>query len=818
MSWQDPAALALRPLIDLTADPVVAPAAVAEAALFWSAQTDPAGWAPIHAPPPDFRDLMRRAELVDGLDELIAPTPVRQRLDATDPADLLWSARLMRQLGRRDAAVKLLVRIGEDAPPPVRAWRELLLASNGQATPPPLSNVEAGHAVRFATAIACAEWEWRIGQPPNGPLAEAEAVASAIEAADAELGAVARARMLAAALRFQAGPTPSIKTIRAATGQHSPDDIGFLLRDARLALLHAAVHSALSESHVEQAVELATTALALDPTGAATHLLAGAATRAAGEVDRARGHYRDAVRFGLFERSAALAGLVDLAVTPDGDTSLVGAVADLLSHDPGHETARLRLLADRHPALIGTVAADAVRWATRVLSRDADTGTAEPSTMDGHRTARRPLVLERYRPFLDLRPSDVLDPVDAPPVAIHTPLMSYAAVLERREPWFREIHPQRATAAMFRDEMQATAAVYGYRSGAVSAGYQTWLAAADGCPAPIRAMLENADDLPLLGRALLGRLLSAVGFHAQAKQLLPGPDVPVRSPEEAYALASWLFAEQMLTTGRAAELDPHFRLLYSQLGDDIRYARLKVVTSINATVNAARRREPHTIAYWRELGGPALTAYTGLDEVDEFDAAVMTSRWYRAMGFLPFLTGDKDLLRSDMDQWLGVAQELTGHDEHTRVIAADNYFPAVETAIRTHTYLGEHDIALSMVDKLAVEIDPIDPKTWLTAGELRYQAGDVTGALAAYERAAHLQFPYGRLSWFNAGQCHEMLGHPDEAAECYRRSLAHWPTGVTPLRRLRDMQLKGQLAADHGLLAAWASGQPAWSKLPPYEG
>jgi tetratricopeptide (TPR) repeat protein len=123
-----------------------------------------------------------------------------------------------------------------------------------------------------------------------------------------------------------------------------------------------------------------------------------------------------------------------------------------------------------------------------------------------------------------------------------------------------------------------------------------------------------------------------------------------------------------------------------------------------------------------------------------------------------------------------------------------------------------------MVDKLAVEIDPIDPKTWLTAGELHYQAGDVPGALAAYERAAHLQFPYGRLSWFNAGQCHEMLGHPDEAAECYRRSLAHWPTGVTPLRRLRDMHLKGQLTADHGLLAAWAAGQPAWSKLPPYEG
>jgi tetratricopeptide (TPR) repeat protein len=188
------------------------------------------------------------------------------------------------------------------------------------------------------------------------------------------------------------------------------------------------------------------------------------------------------------------------------------------------------------------------------------------------------------------------------------------------------------------------------------------------------------------------------------------------------------------------------------------------------------------------------------------------------MGFLPFLTGDREQLLSDMDQWLGIAQELTGYDEHTRIIAADNYFPAVETAVRTHTFLGQHDLALSLVEKLAAEIDPIDPKTWLTAGELRYEAGDVTGALDAYERAANLQFPYGRLSWFNAGQCHEQLGHHDEAVECYRRSLQHWPTGVTPLRRLRDLHARGQLASDAGLLIAWAGHQPAWTALPEFAG
>ncbi|MFG1847510.1 hypothetical protein [Micromonospora carbonacea] len=833
IAWRDPAALPLRPLIDLTADPAVPPALVAETALFCAGRSDPCGWLPAHAPPAGLRRAMRRSGLLDATDPLVAPPEVRERLEADDPAGLLWAARLMRALGRREDAARLLRRLGGDVPPPVRAWRDLLLAENGRQPLPPVPPEAAGLPVRLATALARAGQAARGGQPAAEVLAVAQSLAVGL--AGDRLGVVARARILAVRLRCPGEPVPEADTVRAAVRDLSTDRGDILARDAALALLRAAARAALDGSGATAAGparEFADAALGLDPTGAATRLLAADAARAAGDREAARIHYRVAARTGLAERTAALAGLLDLAgptaavegggPTPPARTDgpaapadpggsavpadtgeLVGALADLLASDRREERDRLAVLVARRPSLGGTVCADTVRWA--VVVREPAAGA-------------RPLPLERYRPFLDLSPSEILDAVDTPPVAIHTPLMSYAAVVERREPWFREIHPQRATAAMFRDEMQATAAVYGYASGGASADYRTWLAAPDGCPPRVRDRLAHASDLPLLDRALLGRLLSAVGFHAEARGILPGPDVPVRDPESAYALASWLFAEQMLTTGHTAELEPHFRTLYEQLGDDVRYARTRVVTTINATVNAARRREPETIARWRKLGEEDLARYTALPEVSEFDAAIMTSRWFRAMGFLPFLTGDRDLLRADMDRWLGIARELTGHDAHTRVIAADNYFPAVETAVRTHTYLGERDTALALVDELAERIDPIDPKTWLTAGELRYQAGDVGGALDAYLRAAHLQFPYGRISWFNAGQVHEQLGRADLAAECYRRSLAHWPTGVTPLRRLRDLHLRGRLPDDRGVLAAWAAGQPAWPGLPAFEG
>ncbi|MEV5820201.1 hypothetical protein ACFYMB_30225 [Micromonospora haikouensis] len=840
IAWRDPAALPLRPLIDLTADPAVPPALVAETALFCAGRSDPCGWLPAHAPPAGLRRAMRRSGLLDATDPLVAPPEVRERIEADDPAGLLWAARLMRALGRREDATQLLRRLGGDVPSPVRAWRDLLLAEDGRQPLPPVPPESAGLPVRLATALARAGQAATSGQPAAEALAVAQSLAVGL--AGDRLGAVARARILAVRLRCPGEPVPDVDTVRAAARDLSTDRGDFLARDAALALLRAAARAALNGAGATAAGparEFTDAALALDPTGAATRLLAADAARAAGDREAARIHYRVAARTGLAERTAALAGLLDLAAptaavegggpTPSADPGgpaapadpggsavpadpgeLVGALADLLASDRREERDRLAVLVARRPSLGGTVCADTVRWAVAV--REQAVAVREPAA------GARPLPLERYRPFLDLSPSEILGPVDTPPVAIHTPLMSYAAVLERREPWFREIHPQRATAAMFRDEMQATAAVYGYASGGASADYRTWLAAPDGCPPALRERLAHPADLPLLDRALLGRLLSAVGFHAEAERILPGPDVPVRDPVGAYALASWIFAEQMLTTGHAAELEPHFRTLYDQLGDDVRYARTRVVTTINATVNAARRREPETIARWRKLGAEDLARYTALAEVSEFDAAIMTSRWFRAMGFLPFLTGDRDLLRADMDRWLGIARELTGHDAHTRVIAADNYFPAVETAVRTHTYLGERDTALALVDELAERIDPIDPKTWLTAGELRYQAGDVGGALDAYLRAAHLQFPYGRISWFNAGQVHEQLGRAELAAECYRRSLAHWPTGVTPLRRLRDLHLHGRLPDDGGVLAAWAAGQPAWSQLPAFQG
>jgi len=445
-----------------------------------------------------------------------------------------------------------------------------------------------------------------------------------------------------------------------------------------------------------------------------------------------------------------------------------------------------------------------VAQATVATQVSATVGVALPA---------RPVALERFRPYFDLLPPQGLDPADTPAVTIHTPLMAWEAIRSGREPWFQAIHPQRAAPALFRRELSGACDFLGCPTPAASSEYEQWRQVPDGCPPDAGLLLDSYADTDTLGQALLARLLIALGFQAYAKSLLPGPERAVRSPEQAYTLSTWLFAEQALTTGYDVQLDPYFQRLDEQLGDDPRYGRIRLVNSMNAMVCAARRRDADTVARWRELGSRALAAYKALPEVEDFEAELLTSRFYRAAGFLPFLTKDAELLESDLDLWLGIARELTGHDERTRILAADNLFPAIETAVRSRTALGDDAGARALMDELATIVDPLDSKVQLEDGELRYREGDIPEALAAYRRAADLAVPHARYAWFNAGQCEEQLGRAKNAVECYRNSLGHWPTGVTPLRRLRDLAEDPALADERDSLLVWAAQQPAWERI-----
>lgn len=828
--WRtDFVSLALRPFIDLSADPEVVPSLMAAAALHWASELDATAWSAATIPPPQFRHLLARVGILGDPDDVYAlklPGHIRSSLlaacdgTAGDASKSLWAARLLLQLGFRTQGVALLRSMDGIMPQPIRDWRDVLLA---QCDGAPLSSEATAKkflAPRLAAVTFALQHARDNGLAIAPLLTEAFAVVEEIEAQDATFGSIAAARIarFEVQLQFQSeGPESSALYVErqcARLAMHrgaAAQQLRFLMDDAEHLLIEAAATEACRAGNFSTADRLSEVLLKLDPSGDHVHFIAGEVARAQGK-SAAREHYRTAMRCGVLERETALARLLDLGITsngnPDRPDALPGVIADVLHLHPGSQVERATLLEERRAELQPTIAADVMRWVDRIVvpvdARGRSGAAADPL----------PLPLERFRPYLDLTHPRGLDNADTPPVVIQTPLMAWESVKQRRTPWYEATHPQRIPPAPFRRELAGAADFMRSSSGATSASLEVWLAAPDGCPAELRERLAGAADASLLDRTLLARLLIALGFQREGQSLMLGPDQPVRTPEEAFALSTWIYAELILSSAdKDALLDPYYRRLHDQLGSDGIYGRLRLINCFNAAVSAFRRHDIATLAYWRAESERALAFYATVAEADDFSLAMLTSRFHRAMSFLPYLTGDHDLLRTDMDRWLGIARELSGHDERTRVLAADNLFPAVETAFRTEAYLGNHAAAAALVEELAYKIDPLEAKTWIQLAEFRMRGNDFAGALKAYLRAAHLTVPHGRLAWFNAGQCYEKLGHPDDAVECYLKSLAHWPTGISPLRRIRQLAMDGTILADKKLLLAWTTHQPAWSAI-----
>ncbi|MFE9927692.1 hypothetical protein [Streptomyces sp. NPDC005533] len=365
--------------------------------------------------------------------------------------------------------------------------------------------------------------------------------------------------------------------------------------------------------------------------------------------------------------------------------------------------------------------------------------------------------------------------------------MAWDAYTRKAEPWFESPYLQRSVISTFRPELAKAAALSGLADASVQADFDAWIAA-PGSPAKQRLAHDLADlpDDPL-EVALLARTVSYLGFQEEARHLLKDvPDLP--GPDYAYARYTRVFIDYIIHLGRG-DSQGEFEALYLRIsGTDPRYARTRLSLCILAIVASATQKQLPELSKWHGRGFAALQQYIALPEVDEFEAALMTSRYYRAAAFEPFLNGRIDDLRADIDRWLGIARELTGHDDRTRTLAKENMFPALESASRSEAALGNKVRSRELMEEIVTEIDPIDSKVWIQVGELRRKDGDERGALRAYLTAAQFQVPLGRIAWFSAGRCWERLGEPQQAVHCYKKSLELWPTGLAPAQRIAAIE------------------------------
>ncbi|MFG2618870.1 hypothetical protein ACGFXC_14790 [Streptomyces sp. NPDC048507] len=774
---------------------------IARAVSHWARSGDPYGWSRMY-PPAQYRQALRRAGYADpdlgAIDgSWSAPAAARFAGAAGDPAEQIWAVRLLLLMGLYEAAADRCDRIGRDDPEASEwsGYLRRLIGIRAPGRPSTRSERPAGPAgsplLRLnesLLALSAALPRAGDGERVTTHRDAARELADDIRQGSPALGAAADARVLRALIPWHRARREfaTVHTLvrdqldRLDQVRHGADPAtAFVLDEAARRVLDAVTVESLRERLYGQADEWSQRTELLDPHCARGRLLHGIALERLGHGARAVEEYRKAARYGIAERSFARMAISRLA----GPETAAGCDDDLAAWHDGNDTAnRWQYLADGSRS--------------RVLARVPIDATALDA-LAARREAGPSVFEQRFAPYLTMAPAAVPAPLFAA-----GPRLAWDAHLGKDEPWFSSLYLQRSMVNNFRAELTRTAIRDGVAGARDQADFASWLRL-PGDPARdqlARALADRPDDPLVLAR--LARVVSCLGFQEAAYGILDA--VPgLTGPEYAYARSMRLFLGHVIHLGRGHDQQSEIERVFAELDDDPRHARIRLSLCIVAIVTSAQSKQLPALALWHGRGLAALERYTGLPEVDDFERTLMTSRFYRAAAFEPFLNKRQDQLRADLDRWLGLARELTGHDARTRLLARENLFPALESAARTEAALGNTALGRELMEEITSVVDPLDSKAWLQVADGRKQAGDVRGALTAYLNAARRQVPLGRVAWFGAGRCWEKLGDPQEAFECYRRSLEYWPTGLAPAQRI------SALSAGRPLEAAYARALPA---------
>jgi tetratricopeptide (TPR) repeat protein len=222
-----------------------------------------------------------------------------------------------------------------------------------------------------------------------------------------------------------------------------------------------------------------------------------------------------------------------------------------------------------------------------------------------------------------------------------------------------------------------------------------------------------------------------------------------------------------------------------------------VPAAFNATalvlVHKAKTGAPiREVAEWSRRLETALALATGA--LDPFAAGLLTSRFYRGLGFLPQRTGDRDDLVRVMDLAERHARALTPATSAQHLLYRENLHAVMESRTKEALWLDDQDLALTRA-LAVVEVDPLDAKAWVEVGEVRFRRKEWHEAALAYASAALLGPPAGAVGRHMTGVCLREQGQDLLAATFFKDALELDPLGVSPREEIHGLPDVPVLAA-----------------------
>jgi hypothetical protein len=171
---------------------------------------------------------------------------------------------------------------------------------------------------------------------------------------------------------------------------------------------------------------------------------------------------------------------------------------------------------------------------------------------------------------------------------------------------------------------------------------------------------------------------------------------------------------------------------------------------------------------------------------DEFTAGLFTSRFYRGLGFLPQLAGDKNEIVRTMDLAERHARNIKPTTPAQQLLYRENLHAVMESRTKEALWLGDKDAALSRSLKV-IDVDPCDSKAWVEVGEIHYLRQEWKEASEAYSTAAMLGPPASAVARYMAGLCFRKLGQDMLAALFLKDTIECDPLGISPRHRINEL-------------------------------
>ena len=298
-----------------------------------------------------------------------------------------------------------------------------------------------------------------------------------------------------------------------------------------------------------------------------------------------------------------------------------------------------------------------------------------------------------------------------------------------------------------------------------------------------RFMCDAVDawpDLTADARCRLVLLLHALGFYGLVLTLVgERSGSPVDDPDDeelAYWAASARYVlglPSRVNDYEGADLSGFERIAAARTDTPLAFnAALKILT------HQARVGAPiDDLVAWADRSARLLEIVG--PKADDFTQSLLTSRFHRAIAFLPMRRNDRHEVVRLMDLAERHGRAMTPIGPAQELVYLENLHPVMESRAKEALWLGDLDVALART-LAVVDLDPCDSRAWLEVGQVRLRRHELALAAEAYATAATLGAPSTAIARYMAGLCFRDLGQPLLAAFFFEAALAVDPRATSP--------------------------------------